>query len=208
MNTIRGPPLIEPGDRLPLAPCRCKGGFAAPDMRRLTVGQRALAFGTLRGGSGMFRKARSKRDQQKKQRTRLRESGADRWIRGKSKSSAKRLAARPCWRKTVGRSTSRKAPDARSSIAATAISSSLSTKAAAGSIRCRRRKGTYFRSPNILDLSVSLTHVTVLRKRLASSPAIRRGSIRQSRRRWGLLLSGGDIVSSRAPVPRLALSHQ
>ena len=36
-------------------------------MRRLTVGQRALAFGRLRGRSGTFRKARSKRDQRKKE---------------------------------------------------------------------------------------------------------------------------------------------
>ena len=38
----------------------CKGSFAAHQMRRLTAGQRALAFGRLRGRSGMFREARNK----------------------------------------------------------------------------------------------------------------------------------------------------
>jgi hypothetical protein len=56
----------------------CKGGFAAHQMRQLTVGQRALAFGRLRGRSGTFRKARSKKDQRKRGRTCLRESGEGR----------------------------------------------------------------------------------------------------------------------------------
>ena len=111
MNTTPGPRLIEPGDRLPLAPCRLQGRLRrGRQMRRLTVGQRALAFGRLRGRSGMFRKAGASETNRRKGRTSPARSGADKWTREKSKSCAKRSAARPCWRQTAGRSTSRKAP--------------------------------------------------------------------------------------------------
>jgi len=56
---------VDPGSLSRVTGCRwrhagCKGGFAAPPIRRLTVDQRALAFGRLRGRSGMCRKARNK----------------------------------------------------------------------------------------------------------------------------------------------------
>ena len=60
MNTTPGARLIEPGDRLPLAPCRLQGRLRRGDDAATDVGQRALAFGRLRGRSGMCRKARNK----------------------------------------------------------------------------------------------------------------------------------------------------
>jgi len=56
---------VDPGSLSRVTGCRwrhagCKGGFAAREMRRLTVGQRALASGRLRGRSGVFREAWNK----------------------------------------------------------------------------------------------------------------------------------------------------
>ena len=209
MNTIRGPRLIEPGDRLPLAPCRLQGRLrrardAAIDgwSARPCIRQASRPVGCVP------RSLEQVRPTQEGAGRRPRDPGADKWTREKSKSCAKKSAARPCWRKTAGRSTSRKAPAVRSNIDATATLSSSSTKAAAGSIPCRRRKGMCFRSPNTLALAVSLTRATVLPMWLASFPAHQRGSARQGRRPLRPLQSGGDIASSRARLASLALSHR
>ena len=60
MNTTPGPRLIEPGDRLPLAPCRLQGKLRRARDAATDGCQRALAFGRLRGRSRMFREARNK----------------------------------------------------------------------------------------------------------------------------------------------------
>lgn len=60
MNTIPGARLIERVTGCRWRHAGCKGSFAARKTRRLPVGQRALAFGRLRGRSGMCRKARNK----------------------------------------------------------------------------------------------------------------------------------------------------
>ena len=198
-----------PGSLSRVTGCRwrhagCKGGFAASD-DAATDGLVSAPLHSAGFAAGRGRSARlgARETNARRRRTCLRESGAEKWTREKSKSCAKRSAARPCWRKTAGRSTSRKAPDARSSIAATAISSSSSTKAAAGSIPCRPRKGTCFRSPNTSVLTVSSKRATALRMWLASFPAHQRGSVRQGQRPpLRPLHSGGGIASSRVPARR------
>ena len=139
-----------PGSLSRVTGCRwrhagCKGGFAAPD-DAATDGLVSAPLHSAGFAAGRGRSARlgARETNARRRRTRLREPGADKWTKEKSKSCAKRSAARPCWKKTAGRSTSRKAPDARSSIAVTAISSSSSTKAAVGSIPCRPAKGDVF----------------------------------------------------------------
>ncbi len=55
MNTTPGARLIEPVTGCRWRRAGCKGSFAARKTRRLPVGQRALAFGRLRGRSGRYR---------------------------------------------------------------------------------------------------------------------------------------------------------
>src|SRR6202011_5795081 len=104
MNTTPGPWLIEPGDRLPLAPCRLQGKLRRardPPIDDLSarpcIRQASRPVGDVPQGLEQARPTEERPD------VACGESGADRWTREKSKSFAKRSAARPCSKMKAGK---------------------------------------------------------------------------------------------------------
>ena len=200
MNTIRGPRLIEPGDRLPLAPCRLQGKLRRARIRRLTACQRALASGRLRGRSGAFREARSKGDQPKKgraspARARRRHMDKREIEELREKVGCAALLEEDGWKVDVKESTRRAIKYRRDSRIVIVIHDGRGWFDP-----FRRQKGTCFRSPNISAPMDSLTRAIVLPRSSASCPGARMAAYRKAKGRLPPSRSVGAVAPNLGPA--------